>query len=620
MHQRRSTRAGMKRTWRGAVLAVATTGFVTVGLGTATAFAATGVTASVVNGHLVVTGTSGDDQVAIRLQDPSTLAVDSNNDGTAEFLFPRSQVGAIDVNLGAGNDLGRIDQVNGLFTDTIPTTLAGNAGNDTLIGGDGSETLRGGAGNDFVDGNRGNDIVSMGDGDDTFNWDPGDGSDVVDGGAGNDRVVFNGSNAAETYDFSANGNRLALHRDVAGVTTDASGIDQVDLTTRGSADVVNVHGLTGTDVKRINVDLSGSDGQGDQAADQVNVEGTAGPDNVQVTTDGTTAHVAGLAAAVTVSHGEPSLDTLNVNTLGGDDNVTSDPAVGAAIHTVIDGGEGNDTVTTTGTDGPDTFSAVPSAGSLVAVANGANQFYEMTAESLVLKGLGGDDTLRGSNGLDGRTTLTLAGGAGSDTLVGGDGADVLRGGPGNDFVDGGRGSDVVSMGDGNDTFNWDPGDGSDVIDGDAGSDHIVFNGSNASEHIDLSANGNRLRLVRDVAGVTMDAGSVENVDVDAKGSPDNIAVHDLTGSSTTAVNVDLAGIDPTQGDAAADTVTVDGTNGVDAIEVSATNGVVKVGGVAAVVKIAHAEAALDLLDINTLDGNDAVNSTLPPGIIQLLIG
>ena len=47
---------------------------------------------------------------------------------------------------GAGNDLVRIDEGNGVFTNSIPTTIVGERRNDDLVGGSGAETLRGGPG------------------------------------------------------------------------------------------------------------------------------------------------------------------------------------------------------------------------------------------------------------------------------------------------------------------------------------------------------------------------------------------------------------------------------------------------------------------------------------------
>ena len=92
-----------------------------------------------------------------------------------------------------------------------------------------------------------------------------------------------------------------------------------------------------------------------------------------------------------------------------------------------------------------------------------------------------------------------------------DEADVIVAGGGNDVVDGGRGNDVALLGTGNDTFIWNPGDGSDVVEGQDGSDTLAFNGSNASENIDISANGERVRLFRDVGAVTMDLNGVERI-------------------------------------------------------------------------------------------------------------
>ena len=70
------------------------------------------------------------------------------------------------------------------------------------------------------------------------------------------------------------------------------------------------------------------------------------------------------------------------------------------------------------------------------------------------------------------------------------------------------------MGAGDDVFVWDPGDGSDVVEGgDGRSDTLRFNGTAAAEQFTLSANGNRLRLFRDVGNVTMDTAGVELVDL-----------------------------------------------------------------------------------------------------------
>ncbi|MFM9962324.1 MAG: beta strand repeat-containing protein, partial [Planctomycetaceae bacterium] len=128
---------------------------------------------------------------------------------------------------------------------------------------------------------------------------------------------------------------------------------------------------------------------------------------------------------------------------------------------VVDGGEGNDTLTGSldlsstllGRDGTD-----------------------------LLTGGSGNDSLEGGNGAD-----TLSAGAGNDTLRGGDGIDSLIGGGGNDQLDGGDGVDSLNGGDGDDNVlagngadNLDGGVGNDTLNGDGGNDTITGNSGDDS--------------------------------------------------------------------------------------------------------------------------------------------
>jgi Ca2+-binding RTX toxin-like protein len=173
------------------------------------------------------------------------------------------------------------------------------------------------------------------------------------------------------------------------------------------------------------------------------------------------------------------------------------------------------------------------------------------------------------------------------------------------------------MGAGDDTFVWNPGDGSDTVEGQAGTDTLQFNGSNVGENIDLSANGSRLRLFRDVGNVTMDVNGTEIVNVVALGGADTITVNDLSGTDVTAVNVDLSS-GGGGGDGQADTVVVNGTAGNDAITVAGDANGVAVTGLHTKVNIKGAEAANDRLVINALAGDDVVSATaLAAAAIQL---
>ncbi len=203
------------------------------------------------HGVLTIEGTEAGDRIALRLQasDAGVLQVDVGDDGSADFSFERADVASIVVDALGGDDSVRIDESNGSFTDSIPTTIDGGPGNDRIAGGKGVETLLGGDGNDTIDGNGGNDRAFLGAGDDSFVWDPGDGSDTVEGQDGNDTLVFNGANVDERVALSAKGNRLEFLRDPGRVTMDTAGVETVDFNALGGADTVTVDDLTGTDVK-----------------------------------------------------------------------------------------------------------------------------------------------------------------------------------------------------------------------------------------------------------------------------------------------------------------------------------------------------------------------------------
>ena len=185
---------------------------------------------------------------------------------------------------------------------------------------------------------------------------------------------------------------------------------------------------------------------------------------------------------------------------------------------------------------------------------------------------------------------------------------MFLGGDGNDFVFGDNGNDVAFMGAGDDVFQWDPGDGNDTLEGQDGTDQMLFFGSNASENIDIVANGGRVLFFRDVANVTMDLDDVESIDFRALGGADNIVVGDLSGTDVTTIGLDLRGPNG-GGDGAADTITVNGTNGADVFGAAGDAGGVNVFGLQAAVNIFFQEQANDRLTLNGLGGDDVINAT-----------
>jgi Ca2+-binding RTX toxin-like protein len=485
------------------------------------------------HGVLTIDGTDASEAIALRLEAgrPDRLQIDFGADGSADFDFERDAVAKIELDARGGDDVVRIDESNGLFTDAIATTLDGGDGNDTLAGGAGAETLLGGDGNDSIDGNRGNDLAQLGAGDDTFAWDPGDGSDTIEGQEGSDTMRFNGADIAERFELSANGPRLRFVRNIGNVTMDTDDVETVDLRALGGADTVIVHDLGATDVRQVDTDLGAADGQQDSVA----VDGSEGGDSLVAGGNASAVSVAGSAATVAIQGQEPT-DKLLVNGLGGDDTI--------------------------------------SAAALAAQAIG----------------------------------LTVDAGAGNDTVAGAQGGEIVIAGDGNDLVDGNRGDDVAFLGAGDDTFVWDPGDGSDTIEGQEGSDTMRFNGANIAERFELSANGPRLRFVRNIGSITMDTDDVETVDLKALGGADTVIVHDLSGTDVTHVVSDLAAGTGT-GDGAVDQVIVEGTAGDDAVFVSGANGSATVAGLAARVDVSGAEPAADTLVVNAAAGDDVVDAS-----------
>jgi Ca2+-binding RTX toxin-like protein len=296
---------------------------------------------------------------------PAPFSIDI---GTAENLVLNANGG--DDSFGATGNLAAL----------IAITVDGGGNNDTLNGSNGADVLLGGDGDDFVDGNQGTDTAFLGANNDTMQWDPGDGNDTVEGQAGTDTIVFNGSNANEAVDASANGGRVRLFRNIANVTMDIDDVERLDVKLRGGADAFVVNDLSGTDATDVIADLTAQGGGDDLAADNVVVNATNGDDVAFVSGQSTNAAVGGLPARTSLVGAIAANDRLTVAALQGDDFVDATTLAANAVLLTLDGGEGDD---------------------------------------------------------------VLIGGAGDDTLTGGPGDDVLIGGPGNDTTDGGPGTNSV---------------------------------------------------------------------------------------------------------------------------------------------------------------------------------
>ena len=435
-------------------------------------------------GAEVFTVTANGTRVRIDRLDPAPFAIDA---GTLENVV---------VNMNGGDDQ---FSATGNIAALVKLTVDGGAGNDTIGGGNGADLLLGGDGNDTIDGNQGNDVALMGAGDDRFIWNPGDGSDVIEGQAGSDTMQFDGSNATENFQLSANGGRLLFTRDVGNIVMDTDDVETVELNALGGADRITVNDLSGTDVRDVRIDLAALGGVADAQADTVVVAGTNAGDKLSFTFAEATAVLQGLTAKVHVKGAEAALDRLQLNLLDGDDVLDASGLPAGALPLLADGGAGNDALT-------------------------------------------------GSAAAD-----ELQGGEGHDALRGAGGTDTLRGGLGNDLLVGGDGDDAMFGDEGDDRLVWNPGDDSDLFEGGAGTDTAEINGGGGAEVFSLTANGERVRFDRITpAPFSVDAGTMENVVVNMNGGDDQFSA---TGNIAALVKLTV--------DGGAGNDTIGGGNGAD---------------------------------------------------------
>src|SRR5215207_4020618 len=584
------------------------------------AVAVSGGTATVANTTLIqVFGLGGQDTITL---------------SEANGALPRANLFG-----GAGNDV--------LTGGSGGDMLFGQAGNDTLLGKGGSDLLFGGSENDTLTGGDADDQLFGESGNDRLIWNPGDDTDLNEGGDGSDTVEVNGGNGSEVFSETANGTRVRFDRlDPAPFSLDIGTSEKLVLNANGGDDRFSATGNLAA-LMQTTVDggagadtILGSNGAdflfGGDGADFVDgQQGNdvaflgAGDDTFQWDPgdgndtrdgqDGTDkmlfngsglgelfeASANGGRLRFTRNVGSIVMDTndlevVDLNVLGGADTITVGDLAGTDVVRLdgdlagtIGGTAGDgaaDNVIVNGTSGADVIDVV-GAGTAASVLGLAAQVNITNAEgandALAIDTLGGDDDVTATTLPAGVIKLTIDGGAGGDEILGSQGADTLRGG------------------------------GNDTLEGQDGSDKMDFFGANIAENIDIAANGGRVLFSRNVAGVLMDLDDVETIDVRALGGADNVSVGDLSGTDVTRIDSDLRGPNG-GGDGAADTVTVNGTQGADAFGAAGDAGGVSVLGLHTAVNVSFQEHANDRLTLNGQGGDDAINaSALAVDAIQL---
>ena len=418
--------------------------------------------------------------------------------------------------------------------------------------GAGADAIFGGGGDDTIAGGGGNDVISGG-----------TGNDIAFMGTGEDRFSWSPGDGSDTVEGGADTDILDFSGNSASETIDISANGGRTRFLRNIASIVMdlngvetllYHALGGMDAITVN-DLTGTSVK-----------------NVSINLEGTPGIGDGQADSVAVN-GAASADILTISGSGAEVTVS-----GLPWKTRISNAEPGDTLHILGNGGNDVINAAGIAASAL--------------------------------------SLVVDGGNGNDSVVGSVNADVLIGGGGQDRIAGGAGDDVVFLGAFSDIFFWNPGGGNDTVEGQSGNDTLDFSGSGASETIDISANGQRLRIFRDVAAVTLDINEVEQLSFRAEDGADNFVINSLVGTAIARIDIDLGG---EAGAGQVDSVTRAATEGDDHVTLSEKNGIISVSGLVGSVFL-HDANKQDRLSVNGGAGADVIDaSALPAKLVQCFL-
>jgi Ca2+-binding RTX toxin-like protein len=140
--------------------------------------------ASLSGSVLVITGTNGDDDIAVSQRKAITVSFNGK-----ETTYKASRVSRIRIDGRNGDDT--IDLRDGV---SRRATVLGGGGNDRIYGGSNADSLSGGDGNDRIFGLGGADFIDGGNGRDKLSG--GSSDDQIYGGAGDDKL--NGGNGNDT--------------------------------------------------------------------------------------------------------------------------------------------------------------------------------------------------------------------------------------------------------------------------------------------------------------------------------------------------------------------------------------------------------------------------------------
>jgi len=354
-----------------------------------------------------------------------------------------NQLTGLVINGGPGNNIVRLQ--NMAASDFVALTSV------TVNGAGGNDTINGSFVADVVTGGPGADTSILADGNDVNIWNPGDGTDVFEGGNDTDRQVVNGGAAAEVFTTAAGLAPVEVRFDR--VSPGPFGVDMTDVET------LEVNALDGDDsfsaeglaAGLISLVINGGLGNdtlvGSSGIDVI--DGGDGNDTIDANPGNDTITL-GLGDDTNTWNNGDNTDAVQ----GGDGN-DRQVVNGAAAGDVFTVAAGTAPVTVRF----DRTNLVPFGIDLTNVEtlamNGLDGDDNISAEGLAA----GLIRLEISGGL---ANDTLVGSSGIDFIDGGDGNDVVDANPGNDTIVLGTGDDRNTWNNGDNTDQVSGGDGADT--------------------------------------------------------------------------------------------------------------------------------------------------------------
>ena len=413
------------------------------------------------------------------------------------------------------------------------TTVNGEGGDDTIFGGRGNDHLNGGSGNDRLYGGIGDDQLRGGPDDDRLSG--GFGADsLLDGEEGNDFVrgdatiddIRNTGGGTDTLSYATGVTPGFFDRpDPPDSFPDFSVYDGFPQSPAGRGAYINLVTGRGDNGRApegggYDEDIDGSDFEvviGTPFADYIVGTGAAqtiyGGDGADVILGGGGAdEVFGGAEGDYCEPGTAPECEFD----GSDQEVDArDPATVSAGSMAPQEGEPQALYLVGGSDGESltaTYSDPPEQPVRVVLSTDGTtvESFELdeAPDSVLLAGLGGNDSLTAS-GFPETTSIVLLGGDGGDELTGGGTEDALVDGPGNDTAEAGSGDDAVPNNGGGDDLHAGPGE--DLFVSDAVCNGDLLDGGPDRDN----ANWANFRL----AGVSIDMGAQRAGEIGGAGQP-----------------------------------------------------------------------------------------------------